>query len=291
MFSKKKFEELIAKSKLTPTELAKQTKIQQTTISRLLTGNTTKPHPDTMDSLAKFFKVTTSYFFENDEETEDNNLSTDKLIKFNNTKEVLEYLMLKTGIINTTMLHKNTGVPLTSLNRILKGETEKSSIKTLQQLANYFNITLAQLRAIEELPADKHKEINSQQKLLPIIDIRKIGPWFNEELKRSEIEQFLSTTKKIFGDKSFAVLINTHEFEPDFKKNNIIIIDNNIEPEKNDFILISIKEKSPFIYQFNQNENSTKISLRKCGESDSKGFDKKDSKIFGVVVQEIRNLR
>jgi transcriptional regulator with XRE-family HTH domain len=292
MFSKKKFEELIAKSKMTPTEVAKKTKIQQTTISRLLTGNTTRPHPDTLDLLAKFFNVSTSYFLENiSDETSKSNKNMDKFIKFNNTRDVLKYLMLKTGIINTTMLHKNTGVPMSSLNRILKGETEKSNIKTLQNLANYFNISLAQLRALEEIPSDKHFELNSIQKLLPLIDIKKITSWFNGDLKRQEIEKFLTTTKKILGEKSFAVLINTKDFEPDFKKNNIIIVDSSLNPEQHDFILASIKEKGPFIYQFNTPEKSIKILLRKCGEYDFLTLEKKDTTIFGVIVQEIRDFR
>ena len=65
MFSVKKLEELIKKNELTPIELSNKTRINQVTLSRLLSGNLTNPDPTILSSLANFFKTSPYYFIEN----------------------------------------------------------------------------------------------------------------------------------------------------------------------------------------------------------------------------------
>lgn len=288
MFSKKKLEELIAKAKITPTELSRLSKIQQTTISRLLTGNTNKPHPDTLDSLARFFKVKPDFFFEQDnkEKIDSSNHKKESFVKFNNTKDVLEFVMKKNGIINSLMLHKNTGIPLTNLNRIIKGETENASLKTLQQLAQYFNLSLPQMRGQEEIALDKIKETSPMQKMIPIFTLDELPEWFENTSQKIIAQNFIPTMKKIYGDKAFAISIPSYDFLPEFKKDDILIFDSKLKIIDNDIIAAKIpkkKEVSFYLYK--------DLTLKEVGKKDLFEFDSDKTIVYGVAVQEIRNLR
>ena len=66
MFSKKRLEELLASHRLMPIDLAEKTKIEPSTISRILNGETAKPRAQTVNMLEDFFRVEPSHFFSND---------------------------------------------------------------------------------------------------------------------------------------------------------------------------------------------------------------------------------
>jgi len=58
---------------------------------------------------------------------------------------VLSYLMKKQGL-SENKLARDSGVPQPSIHRILTGDVQDPMTKTIKPLADYFKITVAQLR-------------------------------------------------------------------------------------------------------------------------------------------------
>ena len=89
--------------------------------------------------------------------------------------------------------------------------------------------------------------------------------------------------REVIGDKSFAILIDSTKFEPDFEKNTILVIDNEVNANNKDFIITTVKNQCS-IYELNDN------ILREAGSIDyiTKPYS---NYIYGVVIQEIINKK
>ena len=63
-------------------------------------------------------------------------------------KDNLKKLMLSDGKISEGELSRKTGIPQSTIHRILSGEIKESKPSTLQPLANYFGLTVPELQGM-----------------------------------------------------------------------------------------------------------------------------------------------
>lgn len=280
MFLSNKLQYLLVTAEISGTQLAQNINVSPTTISEILNGVRTNPRPETVHALAQYFGVDISEFYD-DEITKELSDKNTKKIYFPNLKAALSHLLIKTGIISTASLHKLSGIPKHTLDRILNEETLTPNISTLKRLAQFFNLTIPQLRGMDPIYSSTSSSITLIQKMLPLIKINDLEAWLSG-VSDGSIEH-INVSRKIIGEKAFALLINTEEFEPDYDINTIIVIDNDTLANDNDFILTSIKGK-PSIYELSNN------LLRKAGTTN---YVKKPTElcIYGIVIQEIINKK
>ncbi len=280
MFLSNKLKYLMINANLSGTQLASKINVSPTTISEILNGTRINPRPETVHTLAKFFGVDVSEFYE-DEINKELAYKSNKNIYFPNLKTALSHLLIRTGIISTASLHKLSGVPKHTLDRILNGEISTPNTNTLQQIANFFNLTTTQLVGMDPVYPNESSSINLDQKMVPLISFGELNAWINGSLNNKI--KYINIARKVIGDKALAILIDTEEFEPDFDINTIIVIDNDAIANKDDFIITAIKNQVS-IYEFNENK------LRKAGTI--KHIIKPSNiYIYGVVIQEIINKK
>ncbi len=279
-----KLNKLMARMEISANELSMSTNIERSTLTRILNGSTTHPRFETIYSLAKYFNIGI-------QELQDHSFESDLTIQPSGAicmnkeiKDVLSNLMIRTGILSISLLHKYTGIPFSVLSEILNGKTEKPNMKTLQSLSTFFNVSVAQMLGIDEIPSYKIAEIHPQKNVLPILKLSQIESWISGELKIAE--SYTNLIRPVIGDRSFSIIISDDRFEPDFMRNNLLIIDTQEAPRNNDFIISKLSAKIS-ISEFQKGDSA--FFLREAGLSEYSKVD--DFSILGVVVQQIISRR
>lgn len=150
---------------------------------------------------------------------------------------VLRRLVSHFENISGSELAKRTGLPISTVNRLLAGTVSDPRISTLKPLADYFRITVDQLLGYRALPAE-YTVANDHLKpsmVIPIFHIKKDHNKINEPL-----QWFTWVTDKS-DDKNatFAIALNTAEFEPVFEKDTILVVEPAmLPPQHADYIAV-----------------------------------------------------
>lgn len=93
----------------------------------------------------------------------------------NPVKENLKILMQADGKISEGELSRRTGIPQTTIHRILSGQIKESKPSTLKPIATYFKLSLAQLQGEEPMPC---KDISNMKPLgVPPTRLVPLIPW------------------------------------------------------------------------------------------------------------------
>lgn len=277
-----KLKYLMIQAGVSSAELAFNTNIERSTLTKILNGTTTAPRIDTIHTLAKYFNVDINKLVDNDYEASFKFYTRTNM----QLKDVLNGLMLTNGIATISLLNKYSGVPLSILSDILNGKTKQPQIKTLQQLAEFFNITVAQLSGIDPIPSYKTISVVPTRQVLPIFILTQVDEWIEGKLKIADA--YLNCSRSIVGDKSYAIKILDKKYIPDFNANHTLVVDNQEEVRVNDFIIAKVGENVS-IYECCKIKEDTFV-LREAGNS-SKPFiiQKNQVALYGVVVQQLLN--
>lgn len=79
------------------------------------------------------------------------------------TAKILRQLMAARGHISENELARQTGVNQPTINRILKGESREPKLRNLQRLADFFGVTVPQLRGEEPMDSERSEKSASDQ--------------------------------------------------------------------------------------------------------------------------------
>ena len=278
-----KLQYLMLQRGVSAAELSLQTQVERSTLTKILNGSTTNPRIDTINSLVKYFGVDINEFINEDDYLSELKLSS----PYTELKDILLHLMTINGITSLTLLTKYTGVAISILSEILNGKTLKPQITTLQQIANFFNISISQLTGIEKIPEYKTTTIIPSSQVLPIVLLTQTKDWLSGDLKN--INAYSSASRHIVGKKSFAININDNNYSPDFFSNYTLIVDNEEKLAPNDFCVCEINNNTS-IFECCE-DNGSMLTLREAGKLECFDVNISDIKILGVVVQHVVNPR
>jgi len=165
---------------------------------------------------------------------------------------------------------KKTGMPHTTITRIITGNTENPSANTLLSLAKFFDVSVDALlgrKLHDELP------INALQpeclsgfspESIPLIDWVSVKNWYFNKTKflsEEKCQKIAISTKisnnacGIITDKSFGKTL--------FPKGSILIIDSDAAYHDGDYVVVSINKNFPTIKEIC--EDSGKYYLNSVG--------------------------
>ncbi len=125
-------------------------------------------------------------------------------------------------------LSRLTGIPLTTLHKILSGKTSDPRISTLQTLANYFEVTVDELYTgvqntnIQSIPILSWGDCTKDTKFLKSLTPSNWGEWLTTE----------HIAKFAYG------LISKPSMEPRFPKGTTLIVDPSLTPEDGDLVIV-----------------------------------------------------
>jgi SOS-response transcriptional repressor LexA len=196
--------------------------------------------------------------------------------------------LMKENKITITHLHKKTGIPITTIQRICKNPNANPTLASLIPLANYFSITIAQLIGEESLPnnsANTQSPSTSQLINVPILTWQQATQW-----PHTSIEQNPSiTTEANMGSNSYALKVAEENIEG-FHSNSILVVDPSLKPQNRDYV-VSLKQgnDAATLKQILMHEDDTYL---KPMNSDFKTTIMDESyRILGIVVQVRMNLK
>lgn len=182
----------------------------------------------------------------------------------NPVKENLKKLMFVDGRISEGELSRRTGVPQSTIHRILAGQIKESKPSTLRPLAGYFGLNMAQLQGEEPMPTQRHMGVNSREKsqpnqylgtpavLIPLLTWEQAANWHKiaKSYQHDSSQGWVATNKNI-GPYTFGLKIQGNSMTatqgPSFEDGFEIVVDPDRKPAHNDFVVVRETNKQSAI--------------------------------------------
>lgn len=216
-----------------------------------------------------------------------------KLLQFNSLNslaiaDVMTQLMNEVGI-KEAELARQTGLPQTTVNRLLLGGTSDPRANTLKPLAKFFGVTVGQLLGLEPLDANRIKGLyNSSNRAswtnLPIISWESAIAWiFNNETYTLHSDVRWVISERSLSDKSFA-LESKPFMEPRYRRSSILLVEPVTQPIDNQYVVITLDNKNSTVRQIMM-ENET-VYLKHFDRSIStEKYDPQSHRLLGTIIE------
>ena len=192
--------------------------------------------------------------------------------------------------VSITQLHKNTGVPITSIQRMRSDPTANPTIASLKPIADFFNISINQLIGEDPLTENEFAGVYIENKIewasIPLITWKQVVSWPNNYDKAKKYT--LIATDIGVGKNAYALKV-LDEMEDGFRKGSMIIVDPNIEPNDMDYV-IAHKVGSAEASLKNFRVYDGEIYLKPLNKHFNSTVFNQDYKVLGTVVQIKFNL-
>jgi SOS-response transcriptional repressor LexA len=182
----------------------------------------------------------------------------------NPVKNNLKKLMLSDGKISEGELSRKSGIPQTTIHRILSGQIKESKPSTLRPLAKYFGLTVAQLQGEEPIPLQRQIEITqaiqskglehshylgAPARLVPLITWEQASHWkeIGKTYQHDSGQGWVATNNNV-GPHAFGLIIQGNSMTatqgPSFEDGCEIVIDPDRKPAHKDFVVVIQTDKT-----------------------------------------------
>ena len=169
-------------------------------------------------------------------------VNSSNVIEESSLSYVLKELLEKFDNLSGSELAKRTGLPTSTINRILAGTVSDPRISTLKPIANYFGLSVDQLLGYVELPVNYSikAEKKSPSLAIPNYSYKSL----NNDLDTPNQWFTWVTEKKNPENNCFALTIDTTKYEPIFEQDTILIVEpNTLPPQHNDYVVLKFDKK------------------------------------------------
>jgi transcriptional regulator with XRE-family HTH domain len=190
--------------------------------------------------------------------------------------------LMKQFDVNALELERLTGVPSSTIYRLVKNKDGNPTIEVLKKLASFFQITVSQL--IGEDPIG--------QKQIPLIPTDEIIKFLKSKLAE-KLGYRTITVDFPLSIKCFATIAQDELMEPFILRNSIVIIDPEREATNKDFVLFIKKGSThPQIRQIIKDGADTYLKILNTNYpiNISKMSSKAGYDFLGVIVHYRMNL-
>lgn len=170
----------------------------------------------------------------------------------NPVKENLKRLMQADGKISEGELSRRTGIPQTTIHRILSGQIKESKPSTLKPIAAYFKLSLAQLQGDEAISSNKNpsplQSMGTPAKLIPLITWELATVWKkrHKNYKHESTSGWVATNKSV-GAAAYGLTIQGNSMAsshgPSFEDGCEIVVDPDRTPKHGDFVVVKQNDK------------------------------------------------
>lgn len=200
---------------------------------------------------------------------------------------VIKQLMKECGIIEAE-LARQTGLPQTTINRLLVGETLDPRANTLIPIAKFFGITIGQLVGQEPLNPNRINGTYSPTNkaawaVVPLIEWVDAPAWLFQKnnVTPAAYTKWIISESDISED-SFA--LKTLDFmEPRFRKGSTIIVDPHCDYKDGNFVVISMNNAEPTVRRILK--DGADVYLKKLYGSEEPVKKLAGDTIIGTIVE------
>ncbi len=162
---------------------------------------------------------------------------------------ILRALMFKKDV-NTSKLAREINLPQQTVQRIVSGVSPNPHQKNLQPIADFFAISVAQLRGESPLPDSMLSlEVKSDAQQItkaPLLPLDQIIKYLEGE--SVNIDEYVSTDR-VVTPKTFAMNLPDSSMEPFFPKDSLLILSPDKEVKDRCFALVKTTEGSTFVFR------------------------------------------
>lgn len=160
--------------------------------------------------------------------------------------KILQTLMFKKKV-KPAQVARDTLIPKQTLSRIISGKSPNPHIKNLEPLADYFNVTVAQLKGEEELPDDAVEiTLPSRKRKAKSIPVY---AWEHVEQRHPANSNESIFVSHQLSDNAFAVAMPDTSMEPLFRKDSILILDPEKPHQDRSFILVKLAKAEQIVFR------------------------------------------
>lgn len=202
-------------------------------------------------------------------------------MKSTKISQILKQLMAEHKI-RVAELARRINVPQPTIYRIATGMCEHPHLSSLQPLADFFSISVEQLKG--------HEPIHSLDRITKL----NLVSWtdaINDEVRPKTSSNDTVFTDAKVSNKSFALKVKDTSMDPSFPKNSILIVDPEREPKDRSLVIAHLQEMDEPL--FRQLLIDASHRYLKALSPDFEKFKLihllKEDKILGVVVQSKRD--
>ncbi|WP_158614992.1 LexA family transcriptional regulator [Legionella septentrionalis] len=149
--------------------------------------------------------------------------------------DVLKELLRYKGM-TVADLARQVSLPQPTIQRIVAGTYKHPRTNTLKPIAEYFGLTINQLRGLEPVYFLPSKRKNIQK--IPILKSPQILPWLDLGSISHQVNHVI--TDNHLGSKSYAMYMPDTSMEPIIPKGSILLIDPERLPNHGNYIVVKL---------------------------------------------------
>jgi len=202
--------------------------------------------------------------------------------------KIITKLMSEIGI-KESELARQAGLPQTTVNRLLIGDTSDPRANTLKPIAKFFGVTVGQILGEESISSERITGsfyANNREAWInvPIILWEDALSWiFKKEMYDLHSHKQWIITEKPVSTSTYA-LISKPFMEPRFRKNSILIVDPDSEYHDGKFVVVTLNGCNVTVRQVTY--DGSEIYLKHFDTTIlSIKFDINIHKILGIIVE------
>lgn len=161
--------------------------------------------------------------------------------------EILTRLMFDKRI-RTAELARRTNLPQPTVQRIVSGVTPNPHRSSLEPIAQFFELTLDQLKGLEPIPGlqPATPEAAGWQKI-PLLEWDQTNDWLAGNLDLKNFPDLFTDAK--VGPRAYALNMKDSSMEPQFPKNTTLIVDPDKAPKDRDFVIAHLQNYPEAVFR------------------------------------------
>ena len=152
--------------------------------------------------------------------------------------------------MKTSRLARELSLPQQTLQRIVSGVSPNPHSKTLQPIADFFNISVEQLKGDDPLPGSAmglEIPVNLKAKEIPVIEWDQLEAYLKVTgVYKAQNQIYVDSA---FPEQAFALTLMDSSMEPYFPKESLLIFDPNKHPTDRCFALVKAAESQVIIFR------------------------------------------
>jgi SOS-response transcriptional repressor LexA len=161
--------------------------------------------------------------------------------------EILNRLMFQRRI-RTAELARRINIPQPTLSRIMSGITNNPHIASLKSIADFFDLTVDQLKGLQPIPwLDPKSPESAGWTKIPMLTYEEARRWAEDKIDVSENDALFTDAK--VGSRAYALTVKDASMEPQFSKDTILIIDPDKTPKDRSFVIAIIENYAEVIFR------------------------------------------
>jgi transcriptional regulator with XRE-family HTH domain len=163
--------------------------------------------------------------------------------------KILQTLMFKKKV-KSADLARQTNIPKQTLSRIISGKCKNPHAKNLQPLANYFDVSVNQLKGDEALPSElvdiQLPNSKPKAKAIPVLSM---ADFLAEESTTTKETENSIYADHDFSEQAFAVKMPDASMEPIFRKDTLLIFEPKGDYSDHHYVFVRLAESKQVIFR------------------------------------------